>query len=236
MLMTALVALLGLSGTAVAAKRLITGTDIKNGSITTVDLAKSAHDDLKGARGNKGEIGVTGGKGLTGKTGARGGKGAGGANGGQGVAGTNGAQGIPGANGLNGIQGAQGPVGNRGDVGTAGTNGATGATGATGAAGVGTQGVPGTPAVRYFAAVSSTGTVSRSNGVLSASGTSGVYDVTTAATDLAACVATAQAGIDADGIAGSAVAVPINNGHVTVKTWDSVGTATNESFVVTVSC
>ena len=39
MVMTALVAVLGITGTAYGAK-LITGLDIKNGSITAVDLSK----------------------------------------------------------------------------------------------------------------------------------------------------------------------------------------------------
>ena len=67
MLMTALVAIFGISGTAVAAKRLVTGADIKNGSITGVDLSKSTQDAL---RGKKGAAGVTGARGFKGVGGA----------------------------------------------------------------------------------------------------------------------------------------------------------------------
>ena len=47
MVVTALVAVLGITGTAYGAK-LITGLDIKDGSITTVDLAKGTQNSLQG--------------------------------------------------------------------------------------------------------------------------------------------------------------------------------------------
>ena len=50
MVVTALVAVLGITGTAYGAK-LITGFDIKDGSITTVDLSKSTVAGLHGAKG-----------------------------------------------------------------------------------------------------------------------------------------------------------------------------------------
>ena len=53
MVVTALVAVLGITGTAYGAK-LITGLDIKDGSITTVDLAKGTQNSLQGDKGDKG--------------------------------------------------------------------------------------------------------------------------------------------------------------------------------------
>lgn len=234
MLMTALVAIFGISGTAVAAKRLVTGADIKNGSITGVDLAKSTQDAL---RGKKGAAGVTGGRGETGGAGIAGAQGGAGASGRDGAAGSNGTNGTNGAAGPNGSPGGVGSQGATGPSGPQGTTGVQGATGATGGQGItGTTGPQGVPAVRYFAAISAAGVVTRTSGILSASGTNGVFDITTLATDLSACVATAQAGLDVDLVPGSAVATPIASGHVTVKTWDSKTVATNESFVLTISC
>ena len=62
MVVTALVAVLGITGTAYGAK-LITGLDIKDGSITIVDLSKGTQNSLqgdKGAKGAKGNLGATG--------------------------------------------------------------------------------------------------------------------------------------------------------------------------------
>ena len=234
MLMTALVAIFGISGTAVAAKRLVTGADIKNGSITGVDLSKSTQDALRGKRG---AAGVTGARGFKGVGGARGAKGSKGSKGVGGVAGSDGRTGRPERMGRPERTAAR--VRWAGRVsGSQRTQGSTGATGGQGAPG--TTGLQGIPAVRYFAAISAAGVVTRASGILSASGTNGVFDVTTLATDLSACVATAQAGLDVDLVPGSAVdnreEPPFGSGHVTVKTWDSKIAATNESFVLTISC
>lgn len=94
---------IGVSGTAGAAK-LLTGKNIKDGSIELKDLSKKARKQLKG------------------KTGARGPAGAPGA---AGSAGTTGTTGAPGAQGLQGLQGAAGKDGINGAPGAAGTSGST---------------------------------------------------------------------------------------------------------------
>ncbi len=240
MLMTALVAIFGITGTAVAARRLVTGADIKNGSITGVDLSRSTQDALRGKKGAVGASGTTGAGGARGENGGAGvggAPGSAGANGKDGAAGTNGTNGAAGTNGNPGGAGSQGATGPSGPQGTTGIQGAAGTTGGQGIAGnTGTTGAQGSPAVRYFAAVSASGVVTRASGILSASGTAGAFDVTTIATDLSACVATAQAGLDTDLVPGSATATPIASGHVTVKTWDSQNVATSEGFVLTISC
>ena len=70
MVVTALVAVLGITGTAYGAK-LITGLDIRDGSITTVDLAKGTQNSLQGDKGDKGSTGAKGAKGNAGAAGAR---------------------------------------------------------------------------------------------------------------------------------------------------------------------
>jgi hypothetical protein len=104
MVMTVLVAILGITGTAYGA-RLITGFDIKDGSITAVDLAKSTKASLHGAKGNNG---VNGSRGLRGRVGAKGSTGAQGNVGNTGSAGVAGATGSPGPAGATGAAGAAG--------------------------------------------------------------------------------------------------------------------------------
>src|SRR5690242_19109983 len=71
-LLVALVALFAtMSGTAVAAK-LITGKDVKNGSLQVKDLSAKARATLKGATGPQGPAGPAGADGATGATGAAG--------------------------------------------------------------------------------------------------------------------------------------------------------------------
>ena len=84
MVVTALVAVLGITGTAYGAK-LITGLDIRDGSITAVDLSKSTQASLKGDKGSTGAKGVKGNLGVTGNAGAAGGLGPTGAKGDTGV-------------------------------------------------------------------------------------------------------------------------------------------------------
>ena len=62
MVVTALVAVLGITGTAYGAK-LITGLDIRDGSITTVDLVEGDAESLQGDKGDKGSTGAKGAKG-----------------------------------------------------------------------------------------------------------------------------------------------------------------------------
>lgn len=255
MLMTALVAIFGITGTAVAAKRLVTGADIKNGSITRVDLSRSARDAL---RGKKGEAGVTGARGFKGARGAKGAKGSkgakgvggvigiGGAQGGAGTNGRDGAAGTDGTNGAAGANGSPGTVGGQGAVGPIGPQGSTGTTGAQGISGTtGSQGVPGNtgttgpqglPAVRYFAAVASDGTLSTSrvHGVIQSAllGT-GLYQVAlSGAPDASACVAIAQV----TGVPGLAFAVSDGSGNVAVTTFGANAVQNNRDFVLTISC
>jgi hypothetical protein len=127
MLVTALVAVLGISGTAYGAK-LITGFDIKDGSVTAADLSKTTQAALhggkgdKGARGLKGSVGAIGTRGTHGTAGAFGQTGAQGATGPQGASGPQGATGAQGVTGNAGaastVVGPQGPIGNTGPVST----------------------------------------------------------------------------------------------------------------------
>jgi hypothetical protein len=106
LVVTGLVAVLGITGTAYGAK-LITGLDVKDGSLTTADLSKSAQASLhgsKGARGLKGVAGTPGRAGAFGHTGAQG------------------------PIGLTGLQGATGGIGTASTV--VGPRGLTGDTGA----------------------------------------------------------------------------------------------------------
>jgi collagen type VII alpha len=218
MVVTALVAVLGISGTAYGAK-LITGLDIRDGSITTVDLSKNARASLHGAKGAKGANGAKGDKGAKGN------------------AGTPGATGATGLTGLTGIAGEAGTTGVRGLTGTSGTNGIAGTNG--------TNGTAGTNAVSYFAAVTGPGVKSttRVRGVASVAHTTstGIYDVTLTGTpDASTCVAVAQVTSGP----GFANAIPDAVGHVAVHTYLGVGNGTttftgdaaDRDFVVTVSC
>ena len=156
---TALVAVLGITGTAYGAK-LITGLDIKDGSITAVDLSKGAHGALKGDKGARGAIGIGGSRGAKGTAGV------------VGVAGPLGPIGAastaPGPQGLIGVTGNQGNPGPQGSIGAAstvqgpaGVQGATGAQGSTGSTGAastvqgpaGVQGATGAQGCRRSLAV-----------------------------------------------------------------------------------
>jgi len=99
---------------AFAANKMLTGANIKNGSIEAVDLSKSAKAALKGQSGEKGatgEKGETGAKGATGAKGETGAKGDAGATGASGAKGDKGDKGETGAAGPQGPQGEQGPAG-----------------------------------------------------------------------------------------------------------------------------
>jgi Collagen triple helix repeat (20 copies) len=143
-----------MGGTATAAS-LITGAQIKNGSITAADIkahsltgnaikngsitAAALHDGV----GQKGEAGA---KGETGATGAKGDAGAAGAKGDTGAAGATGAKGDAGAAGAAGAKGDTGAAGERGPAGAAGTTGDQGETGAAGERGpIGPEGPQGEP-------------------------------------------------------------------------------------------
>jgi hypothetical protein len=88
------VGLLVIGGGSAAAKALITGKDIKNGSIHLVDLGAGTKAKLHGAKGATGATGATGARGATGSQGATGPAGA------QGPKGNQGDQGNPGRDGI----------------------------------------------------------------------------------------------------------------------------------------
>ncbi len=94
-----------------AAKKLLTGKDIKDGSIGIVDLSSKTRVGLKGARGPAGPQGNNGASGAKGDTGP---------------AGSTGPAGPTGATGTQGAQGAQGAQGLKGDKGDQGTPGLIG--------------------------------------------------------------------------------------------------------------
>jgi hypothetical protein len=95
-----------LTGTATAAK-LITGAQIKNGSIGLVDLNAKAKKALKGQRGPVGATGPQGPAGAAGPVGPAG------------ASGAKGAQGDPGEDGADGLDGEKGDKGDKGDPGVA---------------------------------------------------------------------------------------------------------------------
>jgi len=135
------VLVLALGGTATAARLItgaqikdgsITGRDIKNGSIGATDLRGDAANALRGRDGLRGETGATGAKGDAGAVGPKGDTGA------QGASGAKGDVGAPGADGARGPQGDVGPAGPqgpKGDAGPAGPKGDTGDRGPQGPAG-----------------------------------------------------------------------------------------------------
>ncbi|MET0602949.1 MAG: hypothetical protein ABW167_13275 [Baekduia sp.] len=119
------------AGGAVAATSLITGKQIKNGSVTRADLAVSARPatsaqlrsavvetvndptlglniTIHGEKGDKGDGGTVGATGANGAQGAQGTQGAQGAVGAEGKDGANGSDGANGANGANGTDGLDG--------------------------------------------------------------------------------------------------------------------------------
>jgi hypothetical protein len=108
---TALVAVLGITGTAYSAK-LITGLDVRDGSLTAADLSKTAKASLHGGKGDRGGKGDKGARGAAGASGAAGTHGI---SGGFGLTGSQGPTGPPGPIGLTGaastVVGPEGPPG-----------------------------------------------------------------------------------------------------------------------------
>jgi Collagen triple helix repeat (20 copies) len=97
-MIVAMIALtVALSGTAVAGTKLITGTQIANGTIKLADIHSSAKTALKGQRG------ATGAQGPVGAQGAQGPAGLPGATGAKGDTGATGAPGKDGKDGLSGL-------------------------------------------------------------------------------------------------------------------------------------
>lgn len=121
MVVACIAVVLAMTGSAFAARALITGADIKDGSITRADLSGGTLKSLKGKHGPAGRDGFTGARGPQGDTGP------------------------PGPAGPTGPVGPQGP---RGPVGDTGTQGPTGRTGPVGPRG--DQGLQGTPGQSLF--------------------------------------------------------------------------------------
>ena len=106
-----------MTGSAFAARALITGADIKDGSISRADLSGRAVKSLKGKRGPSGPAGRDG---FAGPQGPQGSTGPQGDRGPAGPAGPEGPRGTTGDTGARGPQGIQGIQGDRGNDGAAG--------------------------------------------------------------------------------------------------------------------
>jgi len=123
MIVACIAAVLAMTGSAFAARALITGADIQNGSITRADLSGRTVRSLKGRRGPAGPAGrdgFAGPQGPQGSTGPQGDRGPAGPTGPQGPRGTTGDTGRQGPKGDQGEQGIQGIQGPPGDTGTPG--------------------------------------------------------------------------------------------------------------------
>lgn len=119
MIVACIAVVLAMTGSAIAAG-LITGADIKDGSITRADLSGRTIRSLKGRRGPRGRDGQDG---FVGPEGPQGSTGP------QGPAGPQGPTGPQGPRGTTGDTGARGPQGPEGRQGRTGDTGATGAPG-----------------------------------------------------------------------------------------------------------
>lgn len=114
---------LAMTGSAFAARALITGADIKDGSISRADLSSRTVKSLKGKRGPAGPAGRDGFAGPAGPQGSPGPEGPRGPVGPVGTAGPRGPTGDTGATGATGPQGEQGEQGQQGPPGTQGPAG-----------------------------------------------------------------------------------------------------------------
>lgn len=114
MVVACVAVVLTMTGSAFAARALITGADIKDGSITRADLSGKTLKSLKGKRGPAGSNGFVGARGPQGDTGP------------QGPAGPAGPAGPQGPRGGVGDTGEQGPTGRTGPVGPRGPQGEPG--------------------------------------------------------------------------------------------------------------
>jgi hypothetical protein len=119
MVVAIIAVVLALTGSAFAAQALITGADIKDGSVTRADLSRRTIKSLKGKRGKQGPAG---------RDGFQGPKGPQGSTGEQGVRGPAGPVGPAGPRGGVGDTGVQGPEGDQGPIGPEGPQGPPGQT------------------------------------------------------------------------------------------------------------
>lgn len=115
---------LAASATPAVATKLITGKDIRNGSVQEVDLDAKTRTKLANS-GRPGPVGPQGERGATGATGIQGPKGT---KGDDGADGARGPQGVPGQDGSRGSQGFVGPAGDTGATGPQGPQGPAGIT------------------------------------------------------------------------------------------------------------
>lgn len=111
MVVACIAVVLAMTGSAFAARALITGADIQNGSITRADLSRGTLRSLTGRRGPAGTDGFSGARGPQGDTGPAGPQGPAGPAGPQGPRGGPGDTGPEGPIGNTGPQGPQGPQG-----------------------------------------------------------------------------------------------------------------------------
>ena len=128
----AVIAAVAIGSGAAQATSLITGKDVKDGSIHRADLGAGINHRLD-------RLATSGAQGLPGKDGKDGAQGPAGTDGAQGPAGKDGAQGPAGKDGAQGPAGkddAQGPAGKDGAQGPAGKDGAQGPAGKDGVSGM----------------------------------------------------------------------------------------------------
>jgi hypothetical protein len=134
MIVACIAVVLAMTGSAFAARALITGADIQNGTISRADLSASAARALRGKRGKRGPAGPAGRDGFVGPQGPQGSTGP------QGDRGPAGPAGPAGPKGTTGDTGLRGPVGPRGDQGDVGPQGPQGDPGTPGQAMVDNRG------------------------------------------------------------------------------------------------
>lgn len=114
-ILATLALLIGLGGASAGAHSLLTGKDVRNGSLAERDLSKKVRVKLNANKpGSEGPVGPVGP---------------------QGDPGADGLDGLPGENGLDGFDGEQGPRGERGPRGDMGDRGPQGPEGPRGPAG-----------------------------------------------------------------------------------------------------
>lgn len=159
------------------------------------------------------------------------------------IPGPTGPAGATGATGATGPTGSTGPTGPQGPAGAAGVNGTNGTNGATGP-----QGPAGVNATALWAVVNDNGTLANGSShvvatdLVSGGSFPGAYEVVFDQ-NVSSCAYTASLGIPGNQFGGDPPAGFIstagrsgNTDGVFVQTWDTTGTATNESFSLAVFC